>query len=154
MDARKTVLRETGFIAAGEIVCVCLMDLVFYLAGAFDRSVLLGSILGLLLAVGNFLFMAISASQALDQAAAQNVSQGKSTIRASYIFRMLVIVVILFAAVQSGACNVLASVFPLLFVRWIIMVTGFFRKDAPDTNALNSQSQPSRDADDEDNLEE
>ena len=44
MDFRKTVFRETGVIALGEVIGVALMFGVFALLGRFDRSVLLGGI--------------------------------------------------------------------------------------------------------------
>ena len=58
------VYRETGIIAAGEAICVALMFAVFALLGAFDTSVLWGGMIGALVAVLNFFFMAVNASVA------------------------------------------------------------------------------------------
>ena len=133
-DPRKTVLHETAIVAVGEIICVAVMFLVFGLIHRFDKTVAIGGLIGMLMAIGNFLFMAISVSEAADKAARQDVNGGKGMIRSSYIIRMAVIFLVLCAAVYSGIANVIAAVLPLAFVRWIIMVTGFFRKSpAPES---------------------
>ena len=128
MDSRKVVYHETAIVAVGELICVALMLAVYALLGRFDSTVLLGGIIGLLLAVLNFFFMAVGASLAVDKAANQDVAGGKKQIKLSYTFRMIAIFVILFACVKSGLCNALASVLPLVFVRPVLTVAEFFRK--------------------------
>lgn len=127
-DARKTVFHETAIIAVGEVIGVAVMLAVFALLGRLDRTVVLGGIIGGLLAVGNFLMMAINVSLAADKAAQQNVKAGKAMVSTSYVMRMVVLFVILFACVKSGLCNVIACVVPLLFVRVTITVAEFMRK--------------------------
>lgn len=128
MDARKTVLKETSVIAIGEVVGVLAMFGVFALMGMLDRKVLLGGAIGALLAIGNFLMMAINVSVAADRAAGQNVKGGKALISTSYMMRLAVIFIILFACVKGGLCNVFACVIPMLFVRPTITIAEFFRK--------------------------
>lgn len=128
MDARKIVLNETKIILIGEIICVAIMLAIYALLGYFDRRVMLGGIVGGVLAVLNFFFMAISASQAMDKAAQQDVKSGKKQIKLSYTMRMAAIFAVLFAFVKSGLCDALASVLPLVFVRPVITVSEFFRK--------------------------
>ena len=128
MDSRKVVLKETAIILIGEVICVLPMYAVFALLGYFDRAVLLGGIVGALIAILNFFFMAVNASAAADYAVGQDVKSGKSLMQTSYMLRLAVIFIILFACIKSGACNVFASVLPLLFVRPIITIAEFFRK--------------------------
>lgn len=128
MDVRKFVLRETGIIAVGQCICVAVMLVVFALLGKFDGTVLFGGIVGGILSVLNFFFMAIAADEAADKAAEQDIKGGKAKIRSSYLMRMLLIFVILFAFVKSGLCNPFAMVIPFIFVRPIITVSEFFRK--------------------------
>lgn len=128
MESRKFVFHETGIIAIGEVICLALMLAVYALLGRFSREVLLGGIIGALLAVLNFFFMAMGASMAADKAVNQDVKGGQKQIKLSYFVRMIAIFVILFACVKSGLCNALASVLPLLFVRPVITVAEFFRK--------------------------
>lgn len=128
MDSRKYVFKETLTIAVGEAICVAVMLGVFALLGKFDRSVVLGGILGGLIAVGNFFFMAVGTALAADKAENQDVKGGQAVISSSYTIRMIVMAVLLFAAVKSGFCNVFASVIPLAFVRPVLTLGEFFRK--------------------------
>lgn len=128
MDSRKFVLQETIIVALGQAVCVGLMIGIFALLGKFDTSVWLGGIAGGVLAVANFFFMAISASVAADKAVAQDVKGGQLTMRLSYILRLAVIFIILFALVKSGVCHVITAVLPLAFTRPVLFITEFFRK--------------------------
>ena len=128
IDSRKFVLKETAIVALGQAVCVSLLLGIFALLGKWNTAVWLGGILGGVLAVGNFFFMAISATVASEKAVAQDVKGGQLTMRLSYMVRLAVIFVILFALVKSGLCHVLTAVLPLAFTRPVLFVAEFFRK--------------------------
>lgn len=128
MDARKFVIKETAIVALGQALCVGIMLGIFALLGQFDTSVWLGGIAGGVLAVANFFFMAIAASIASEKAVNQDVKGGQLTMRLSYMLRLAVIFIILFALVKSGACHVITSVLPLAFTRPVLFVAEFFRK--------------------------
>ena len=129
MDSRKFVITETAIIFAGELICSAAMVGIFALLGSFDRTVLLGAVVGALAATLNFLFMAIVASLAADKAQQQqNVKGGQAMIQSSYFLRMIVLFVVFFAFAKSGLCNVIAMVVPLVFVRPILTIVEFFRK--------------------------
>lgn len=128
MDSRKIVFRETAVVAIGQVICVGVMLGIYALLGKFDRTVLLGGVVGGLLSTLNFFFMAVGASLAADKAAQQNVNGGKATIKSSYLLRMVLLAAVLFAFAKSGLCNVVALVLPLAFIRPIITVAEFFRK--------------------------
>ena len=128
MESRKIVYRETGIIAIGVVICLAVMYAVYALLGYFSRSVLLGGIVGTVMAIANFFFMAVSASLAADRAINQEVKKGTALMKGSYMVRLLVIFLILFACVKSGLCDALASVLPMVFVRPVITVAEFFRK--------------------------
>lgn len=128
MDSRKYVLKETLRVAIGEAVCVAAMIGVFALLGYFSREVVLGGIIGGLVAVGNFFFMAVGVTLAADRAESQDVRGGKAMVSSSYTIRLIVMAVVLFAAVKSGYCNVFALVIPLVFVRPVLTIGEFFRK--------------------------
>ena len=132
MDMRKTVLCQTGIVALGELVGVVAMIGIFALLGSFDMTVLLGGIVGGLVATGNFLAMAIGVNIAADKAENQNVKGGQATIKISYILRLAVMVLVLFAFTKSGLCNVIALVVPLIFVRITLTVAEFFRRKPGD----------------------
>lgn len=128
MDARKIVFHETRIVAIGELICSAAMVGVFALLGACDRSVILGALAGMVLAVGNFFFMAVSTSLAADKATEQDVKGGKALVQSSYIIRLLVIFAILFVCAKTGLFNPFALVLPLAFIRPVITVSEFFRK--------------------------
>ena len=129
MNSRNYILRQTALLALGELICTAAMVGIFALLGYFDYTVILGGIVGLVLAVGNFFFMAIGSDTAADKAAdEQDVKTGQKLIKASYGLRMVVIGVLMFVLAKTGHCNVLAMVCPLLFTFPIIIVIEFFRK--------------------------
>lgn len=128
METRKIVLHETGIIAIGECMGVAVMLAIFALLGRFDRSVVLGGLIGGVLTILNFFLMAVNANNAADKVVGQDVKSGKSMLQLSYAARLAMIFVVLFACVKSGLCNVFAIVIPLLFVRPTITIAEFFRK--------------------------
>lgn len=128
MDSRKFVIKQTLLILAGQAVCVGIMIGIFALLDKFDRTVLLGGIFGGIVATLNFFFMAIAATIASDKAINQDVKGGEATVRISYIARMAVMAIVLFALVKSGLCNVFALVLPLVFTRPVLTLIEFFRK--------------------------
>ena len=127
MESRKFVIKQTGTVALGLGLCVALMISIFALAGAFDLTVLWGGLLGGLLSVVNFFFMAMVATVASDKAIAQDVSGGQKLVKSSYPIRLLVLAAVLFALAKSGICNVLALVLPLAFVRPVLTAAEFFK---------------------------
>ena len=129
LDSRKIVFRETGIAAIGEVLCTAVMIGVFALLKKYDASVLLGGIVGALLAVGNFFFMAVGTSLAADKAQQQDVKAGQVLIRNSYMLRLVVLFVILFACAKSGLFNLFALVLPLTFIRPALTIAEFFRKE-------------------------
>lgn len=128
MDSRKYILQQSGIILAGELVCSAVMVGIFALLDKYDVSVLLGAAFGSILAAANFFFMAIGAMIAADKAEAQNVKGGQATIHSSYMLRMVLLFIIMFALIKSGLCNAIALVLPLVFTRPILTISEFFRK--------------------------
>lgn len=128
MDSRKIVYRETGIVAVGVMVCTAVMIGAFALIGKFSSSVLWGSLLGAVLSIGNFFFMAIGIGLAADKAEQQDVKAGQLLVRTSYMLRLAVLFAILFACAKSSLFNLIALVLPLVFVRPALAVAEFFRK--------------------------
>ena len=128
MDSRQIVLKETGRIAIGELVCVAVMLGVFALLDRLDSSVWIGAAAGTVLAVGNFFFMAVTTGMAVDRAKEDDAKTGKRLVQTSQTVRLLVLAVLLFVLGKSGLCNVRALLLPLAFVRPAMMVMEFFRK--------------------------
>ena len=127
-ESRKLVLKETALIAAGEILCVAIMCVVYALIGKFQISVLLGGLAGLLVATDNFFALAVVATLASDKAEAGDPIAGQKLMKSSYPIRLLAMAGVLILCAKSGAVDVIALVLPLLFVRPILMIAEFFRK--------------------------
>lgn len=128
MDSRKIAIRETCTVAIGEAVGVALMLGIYALLGEMNSSVLLGGLVGGLVAVLNFFSLAVVATLAADKAEKQDVQSGQKLIQGSYPIRLLVTAVVLFLCAKSGIFDVLALVLPLLFVRPTITLAEFFKK--------------------------
>lgn len=135
MDVRKFVLKETLIIAIGELIGVAAMIGIFALLGHFDMTVLLGGIVGGVMATLNFFIMAIGVNRAADKAKEQNVKGGQATIKLSYLVRMVVLFLVLFAFAKSGLCNAIALVVPLVFVRFTMTIAEFFRRKPGEAKA-------------------
>lgn len=132
MESRNYVLKQTGIVALGQAVCIAAMAGIFALLGYFDYTVALGGLMGGLVATLNFLFMAIGISLAADKAQEQNVKGGKSLVTGSYMLRIVLMFVVLFACAKSGHFHVIALVLPLVFVRPILTIAEFFKKKGSD----------------------
>lgn len=127
-QSRKYVLKETLIVLLGEGIALALMFGVYALLGKIGIPVLLGGIVGAVLAVGNFFFMAVVVTLAADKAEQQDAEGGKKLVKGSYPIRILALAAILFLCGRSGCFDILALVLPLLFVRPILTITEFFRK--------------------------
>ena len=128
MQSRKIVFQETAIVLVGQLVCVGAMFGIYGLLGYFSRKVLLGGIVGLILATANFFFMAVGTSLAADKAEAQDVKGGQSVLQISMLVRYVLLFIVLFAFGKSGLCDLIALVLPLVFVRPILTFGEFFRK--------------------------
>lgn len=127
-ESRKFVIKETLLVLAGVLVCAAAMCGVYALLGRFALRVLWGALVGSILAVGNFFFMAVSATLAADKAEANNVTGGKVMMKSSYFIRMVVLALILFVCAKSELFDLFALVLPLVFVRPVLSLLEFFRK--------------------------
>ena len=128
MESRKIVFKETAVVLIGQILCVGLMFGVYALLHKFTMKVLLGGIVGGIVAIANFFFMAISVSLAADKAEQENVKGGKAMIQSSYTIRLAAMAVIFFACAKSGYFDLFALLLPLVFTRPILSVGEFFRR--------------------------
>lgn len=128
MDHRKLVLTQTLRVLVGLVICVGAMLGIYALLGYFDQKVLLGGIVGLVLALLNFFFMAVGTSLAADKAEKQDVKGGKLLLQISMWLRYALLIVVIFAFRKSGLCDLLPMLLPLAFVRPVLTIGEFFRK--------------------------
>ena len=130
MQKNRGVLRQVGGLAAALLVCIAVMLAVYALLGRLDRMVLLGGLFGWLLAIGNFLSLSITVSNALDRAANGGSPQKvQLEIQTSSVVRPLVLAVIYIVLFRAKICDPVAALLPLLFAQAAIKVLEFFRND-------------------------
>ena len=130
MQKNRGVLRQVGGLAAALLVCIAVMLAVYALLGRLDRMVLLGALFGWLLAIGNFLSLSITVSNALDRAANVGSPQkAQLEIQTSSVVRPLVLAVIYIVLFRAKVCDPVAALLPLLFAQVAIKVLEFFRND-------------------------
>ena len=127
-ESRKLVLKETAIVAAGVLLGVALMCIVYALLGHYSLSVLLGGLVGFAVATGNFFSLALVATLAADKAEAGDPEGGEKLMKSSYPLRMLVMAAVLFVCAKCGVFDVIALVLPLVFVRPVLTVREFFGK--------------------------
>ena len=128
--SRKEVLKQTAHIAIGQAVGTAIMIGVYLLLQKFDMTVVWGAVVGNVLAIGNFFFMAAIATLAADKAKNQDVEGGQKLMKASYPIRLLALAAILALCAWKGkeVFDLLALVLPLAFTHLTAMLMGFFRK--------------------------
>lgn len=127
----KDVLKQVFLIFACEAACTCVMLAVYTLINKLDSTVLLGALVGTLVAIGNFLFLSISVSRAADRAASGEegaAAKAAVSIQRNSILRKVALVIIYILLLKSGYFDLLATILPLVFVQASIYLTEFFRK--------------------------
>ena len=119
MQKYKDIFGQVGRLAVALLVCVAVMLAIYGLLGAFTQKVLLGAVLGFLLAMGNFVSLSITVSNALDRAARDNDPQrAQLSIQSSSVIRLLVLAVIYIVLFRAKVCDPVA-----------VKLVEFFRKD-------------------------
>ena len=119
-----TVLKESLYILASTLILSLLMQSVFLLVGAWDYKVLLGNILGIAAAVGNFLLMGITVQSALEK----EQKEAKSLMKLSQTLRLLLLFVVALVGYLAPIFSTVAVVIPFLFPRLAITVRPFIKK--------------------------
>lgn len=130
-QSRKDVFRQIAVIAVGEVIGLGIMLGVYAILGAFSLRVLLGGLLGGVIAIANFFAMAMVATLAADRAQTGDVAGGQKLLKTSYPIRFLALAGILVLLAKSGwfqRYDLLALLLPLAFVRITLTVWEFVRK--------------------------
>ncbi len=120
----KTVLRETLFVAAGTVILSAIMNAVYLIIGKWDLTVLFGSILGAVVAVGNFLLMGLTVQSAVGK----DEKTIKTRVQFSLLFRLLLMFgVALLAHLLPKYFDLVPLVISYFFPRITIMFRGLFK---------------------------
>jgi hypothetical protein len=113
-----TVRRETAHIALWTAIFILPVQAIFFLLRQWDYTVLLGSILGSVTAVGNFLLVGLMVQKAVKQ----DEKAARNTVRASQGGRLLLQGVMLIIAAVLPCFNIWAAAVPLFVPRIAVTV--------------------------------
>jgi len=97
----------------------------------FDYTVVLGSLVGAAVAIGNFAGICIVCQKVIDE---QDEKRRKAALQASYNVRMLIQAVWIIVAIAAPVFQPFAGVLPLLFPRitiYYLQITGKYKPLAP-----------------------
>jgi predicted histidine transporter YuiF (NhaC family) len=130
------VRKETAFVALWVAVAILPVQMVFWALGRWDYTVLLGSLLGSITAVGNLLMIGLMVQKAVSQ----TEKQAKNTVRLSQGGRLLLQgVILVVAAALPKVFNVWAAAIPLLVPRIALSLRELVlakRNPSPDRPAI------------------
>ncbi len=122
MREKNPVITETLRLGVGLLICLGLMLGVYALIGYFGLPVLFGGVVGTVLALGNFFFMAIGLVNLTSQA---GETKARARVQGSFILRMAMLLGLLVVAIKLLGCDLVATVIPLVATRPILMVEQF-----------------------------
>ena len=128
--------KELTRIACGTAICTAALWVVFaalHLVGwvKFDHTVILGSLIGAAVAIGNFAGICIVCQKVIDE---QDEKRRKATLQASYNVRMLLQAVWIIVSIGAPCFQPFASVLPLFFPRvtiYYLQITGKYKPLTP-----------------------
>ena len=127
MVSRKYLLKQLLVVALVLAACVCGMYGVFALLSRFSTQVLIGGIVGYVLAIGYFFFMSIGNAKIAEGDSAE-VTRAKAMAQGGILLRYMVIFALLVVFVKTGLCEPFSLVIPLALLHPILLVYEFFRK--------------------------
>ena len=127
-ESKKELLR----IAGGTALCTAVMWVIFaalHLVGwvRFDYTVVLGSVIGALVAIGNFAGICFVVQKIIDE---PDENRRKAKLQVSHNSRMLMQAVWVVAAIAAPCFQPFASVLPLFFPRitiYYLQITGKYK---------------------------
>ena len=126
MKIQPAVWKETGHIALGVALGDVVMLVVFAILRRMDYTVLLGTLLGSVAAIGNFLLMGVSAQRAME-----DPDRAKAMVQRSYTLRMLGLVAVMVLGVAAPCFHIIAVIVPILMPGIIIVVMRLLGLDKP-----------------------
>ena len=129
MQKHQDILQQVGRMALATAGCSAIMLAIYAVVGRFTTAVLLGGLLGTVIAVGNFLALSIAA-------AGDNSVKACMSIQSSSVVRTAILAVIYVLLFHAKVCDPLAALLPLLFAQAAIKLIEFFRKDSKGGDAV------------------
>ncbi len=120
-----TVLRETYYIATVTVILSLFIQSVFLIISKWDYTVLLGNILGIIAAVGNFFLMGLTVQSAV----LKEPDEAKKLVKLSQSLRLFGLLFVALIAYLIPVFNIIAFAIPLLFPRIAIFLRPMIIKE-------------------------
>ncbi len=117
MKLSPAIIKETRHIAIGVLIGDAIMIAVFALLKRLDYTVFLGTALGTVAVIVNFLLLGIRAQRAME-----DPDRARVIIQRSYTFRMLLMVAVLAVGVAAPCFHTVAVVIPFLLQNVTVFV--------------------------------
>lgn len=127
MDSHKFILKQLLIVAIALAACVGAMFGVFALLGKFNQQVILGGVVGYVLAVGYFFFMNIGNAK-IAEGDGTEATRAKAMAQGGMLLRYVAVFAILVVFVKTGLCEPFSMVIPIALLHPILLVCEFFRK--------------------------
>lgn len=143
MRKHEDIFGQVSRLAVAVALCIAAMLAVYALAGRFTNAVLLGALIGFVLAMGNFISLCITVSNALDRTVkGDNPQKAQLQIQSSGVIRLVVLVIIYILLFRAKFCDPLATILPLLFAQVSLKLIEFFRKDESEPTKKDGDTTP------------
>lgn len=134
--------KELTHIAGGTALCTAVMWVAFaalHVAGwaPFDYTVILGSLLGAAIAVGNFAVLCLTVQRGIE---IDDEKERKKLFQLSYNGRMLLQAAWVVIVIVAPCFQLVAGVAPLLFPRvtiYYLQITGRYQPEKPKTQEVS-----------------
>lgn len=124
MKIDKAVQRETSYISIWVLVLSAVMEIIFLVLGKWDYTVILGNLLGGLIAVVNFFLMGLTVQKAVQK----EEKEARNLIKISQGLRMLLIIATAALGLSLHFFNSITVLVSLFFPRIAILFRQFFEK--------------------------
>ena len=108
-----TVIKETRYIAGVSLILSVIMEAAFLIISMWSYKVLLGNILGVVVAVANFLLMGITVQKAVHK----DEKEAATLMKLSQSLRNMMLLVTAVLAIVLGFINAPSAIIPLFFPR-------------------------------------
>ena len=144
MRKHEDIFGQVSRLAVAVALCIAAMLAVYALAGRFTNTVLLGALIGFVLAMGNFISLCITVSTTPLTVRSKGTThrKPKRQIQSSGVIRLVVLVIIYILLFRAKFCDPLAAILPLLFAQVCLKLIEFFRKDESEPTKKDGDTTP------------
>lgn len=121
----KNLQKEVIKMAIGVFALFTVMLLVFTLLKQFNYTVLWGGLLGSIVCIFNYAYLAFSLQKSMDKSG----KAASGYIGFSYLVRMTIVGITVFFAIKNDNFNYIATAIPFIFPRIVIMFCNLIPKN-------------------------